>query len=401
MFPVEAPSSAHVKRAGPLRFGIVGVGTLTLRGILPHLCANDVRERVVVTALCDPVVDRAQEAADRYGIGKVYASIEDLVNDDTIDAVTIVSPIGLHATQGRIVLSAGKHVHLNKTMSTTVEEATELIEVADRAGCRIVASPGEVLRPQLTKVRQLISEGAIGRLSWAICGSSFGSYHENEAERFSASRTLIDPGWYFKRPGGGPLYDTTVYALHGLTSVLGPAGRVTAMSGITVPAHEFAGREIDTEVDDNTLILLDFGDSVFAAVHGTAAGGVVDDFGAAHYFGTKGEIRGLLLNGEPFQFAHRELTTDFPTWDWDAQMRVLPHVAGPHWQIPESHVFEDIMQLTDLVLDDKPTPVTADHARHVIDIIESAYRSAESRTTQELNTSFDWPPDLPGSEASA
>jgi len=55
----------------------------------------------------------------------------------------------------------------------------------------------------------------------------------------------------------------------------------------------------------------------------------------------------------------------------------------------ESHVFEDIMQLVDWVLDGTPTPVTAEHARHVIDIIESGYRSAETGARQELTTSFD------------
>jgi predicted dehydrogenase len=75
--------------------------------------------------------------------------------------------------------------------------------------------------------------------------------------------------------------------------------------------------------------------------------------------------------------------------DWEAQMRVLPHVVGPHRTMPESHVFEDIMQLVDWVADGTPSRVTAEHARHVIDIIESGYRAAETGTTQTLMTSFE------------
>jgi predicted dehydrogenase len=41
------------------------------------------------------------------------------------------------------------------------------------------------------------------------------------------------------------------------------------------------------------------------------------------------------------------------------------------------------------VLDATPTPLTAEHARHVIDIIESGYRSARTGARQELTTSFD------------
>ena len=381
------------REAAPVRLGIVGVGALTLRALLPHLTQEDVRPALVVRALCDPVAARGAAAASQYGIARCVGTIEELVADDEIDAVTIASPIGLHAEHVRIALTAGKHVHVNKTLSTTVAEATELIELAAANGLRLVASPGEVLRPQLARTRELITSGAIGRLSWAICGCAFGRYHEiEEPERRGVAGEPIDPSWYFRRPGGGPLYDMTSYALHGLTTVLGPAARVTAMSGVVMPQREFAGRRIDAEMDDNSIALLDFGSGAFAVVHGTAAGTVIEDFAAARFFGTDGEIAGLLLNGKPFDFPGRELTTDAPTWDWDVQMRVLPHVTGPHRQIPESHVFEDIMQLVDWVRDGVPSPVTAEHARHVIDIIESTYRSAASGRTETLSTTFDWPP---------
>ena len=70
-----------------------------------------------------------------------------------------------------------------------------------------------------------------------------------------------------------------------------------------------------------------------------------------------------------------------------AQM-TLPHVVGPHRDIDEQHVYEDVMQLVDWVRDDTPSPVTADRARHVIDIIESAFRAAETGQTQDLTTTF-------------
>ena len=60
-------------------------------------------------------------------------------------------------------------------------------------------------------------------------------------------------------------------------------------------------------------------------------------------------------------------------------MRVLPHVVGPHREIAESHVFEDVMQLVDLVREGAPTAANPEHALHVIDIIESGYRAAETR----------------------
>ena len=379
--------------AEPLRLGVVGIGALSLRGILPHLSQADVQRLVTITALCDPVEDRVRATAEQYRVPFVYSDIRELLADDRIDAVTIASPIGLHHEHCRLALEAGKHVHVNKTLCTTVAEANDLIDLAKARELRIVASPGEILRPQLRRTRELIEQGAIGELAWVICGGSFGNYHEqDEPERLSApGGGAINPAWYFRKPGGGPMYDITVYSLHQLTSVLGPAERVTAMSGIRIAERDFLGATIATEADDNTVLLLDFGGNRFAVVHGTAAGGISDQFGAGVYFGTQGTIDGVLLNGEPFDFPGRDRTLDAPVTDWEAQMRVLPHVSGTHRTIPESHVFEDLMQLVEWVTEGTPTLVTAEHARHVIDIIESGYRAAQTGTTQELTTAFELP----------
>lgn len=381
--------------ADTVGIGVVGAGMISQRGILPHLSQDDITDRVRLHAVCDLAPGRAEASAERYRIPAWYERYEDLLADPDVDMVTIATPIGLHYEQCKRALVAGKHVHANKTMTTTVAEADDLIETAAAAGLRISASPGEVLRPQVTRIRELIAEGAIGDLAWAICGTSLGRFHEEEeaeAREAAPGGTPIDPSWYFRMPGGGPMYDAAVYALHQLTSVLGPASRVTALSGTVVDRREFLGSSIEAQADDNTMLLLGYDGGAHAVVHGTVAGTLIEDFGAGLYFGTEGEIKGLILNGEPFDFPGREETLGAPTWDWETQMRVLPNVVGPHREIPESAVFEDIMQVAELVRTGRHTPMTAEHARHVIEIIEGAYAAAETGQTQELRTSFEFPP---------
>jgi predicted dehydrogenase len=239
-----------------------------------------------------------------------------------------------------------------------------------------------MLRPHLRRIRALIQEGALGQLAWAATGAGFGSYHEKEKVRQGGDvLSNISPIWYWRKPGGGPVYDMTVYGLHALTGILGPAKRVTALSGLLVREREFRGEVFESDCDDNTLMLLDFGSSLFAFVYGTAAGSLVSAFGSPSFFGTKGSIVGQTLNGEPFDYPGREVA------DVKGMNAVLPHYTDAH-STEEFHVFEDIMQLVDLVRDGTPTVVTAEHARHVIDIIESAYRAAETGQTQELRTTF-------------
>lgn len=54
----------------------------------------------------------------------------------------------------------------------------------------------------------------------------------------------------------------------------------------------------------------------------------------------------------------------------------------------EAHVYEDVMQLVDWVRDGTPAIVTAEHARHVVEIFDAAYRSAETGMAQNLRTTF-------------
>jgi predicted dehydrogenase len=370
--------------SAPVRLGVVGVGTLALR-VLEHLALPDVADSVQVTALFDPADARAAAAAERFGVARTHASLDELLAGADVDAVTIASPIGLHHEQGLAAIRAGKHVHFNKTMAVTCAEATQLIEEARSAGVRLVASPGEMLRPHNRRVKELIEQGAIGQVCWAACGAALGTYHEREPDREAQG---IDPSWYFRVPGGGPLYDMTVYALHGLTGILGSVRRVTALSGVRVREREFGGRRMKTEAHDNTGILLDLGDSVFAFAYGTAAGILSEGTKwdpSGRYYGTGGEIVGRRLNGEPFDYPGRELAEQAPeTEEW-----LLPHVGVAHRGLLEQHVFEDVMQLVDWVRDGTPSPASAEHARHVVEIIEASYRAAATGVAQELTTTVE------------
>ena len=363
-----------------VRVGIVGAGSISVRGIIPHLSQEDVQDRVRITAVCDPFPGRAQAAAEKFNIPAAYESYEELLESGNVDAVTLASPIGMHYEQGKLAIEHGVHVHFNKTMTTTVDEADELIALAKERNIKLVASPGRMLNPINQYIRRLIMDGGLGTLIWAATGATaFGRYHVEESVRQGDDvLSNINPTWYFRRPGGGPLYDMTVYSLHTLTGILGPAKRVTALSGIRIHEREFRGEMIPCDMDDNTLILLDYGEALFALVYGVAGGALLRTLLPLMmnpaFFGTKGTIIGDKLNDEPIKV--------------DGGNDALPHVIGPHTSMVESHVFEDIMQLVDWIREEKQTIVTAGHARHVIEIIEAAYRSSETGQVQELHTTL-------------
>jgi predicted dehydrogenase len=367
--------------------GIVGGGTIALR-VLRHLEQPDVADRVSLTAICDPVADRARAAAEKFGITRWFSDYQELLACEEVDAVTIASPIHFHFEQVRQALLASKHVHCNKTMATTAAEAQELTQLARERKLRLVPSPGEMLRPHNQYIKQVIDRGDIGTLCWAVCGAAFGTYHEDERERRGNDvLSNIDPSWYFRKPGGGPLYDMTVYSLTALTGILGSVLRVTALSGTRIKEREFRGKTVTCDADDNTVMLLDFGDNLFAFAYGTAAGRVTQGF-AGSYFGMQGSIVGLTINGKPLDYPGAEVARKAAGDVNAGNQWLLPHINELHRDLPEQHVFEDVMQLVDWIADEKPSLVTPEHATHVIDIIEAAYRASSTGQTQVLTTTL-------------
>lgn len=148
--------------SGAVGMGVVGAGSIGIRAALDHLSLDDAQDRVRLAAVCDPAPGRAAAAAEKYGVPAAYESYDELLADPNVDAVTLCSPIGIHFEQGLAALRAGKHVHFNKTMTITTAGADTLIEEAALRGLRMVASPGQMLRPLNRRVRRLVQEAPWG-----------------------------------------------------------------------------------------------------------------------------------------------------------------------------------------------------------------------------------------------
>lgn len=106
----------------------------------------------------------ARDAAHDLPGVPVHSSLDALLADSGTDLVDIVSPNHLHADQAVKALEAGKHVLLEKPMATTLADSERVVAAAERSGrhCGIVLQL-HVSR-QWARVRELIAEGALGRM---------------------------------------------------------------------------------------------------------------------------------------------------------------------------------------------------------------------------------------------
>jgi predicted dehydrogenase len=361
-----------------VKIGLVGLGSVSQRGLLPHLTQDDLAGRCRLTAVCDTAPGRAAATAERFAVPHAFGDYDRFLAEADIDLVALATPIGAHFEQAMGAVATGRHVHLNKAMTTTVDEANALIKAARKAGVKIVASPGQMLRPMHRTIREMVDAGAIGRPYFAVNGMSFAGHEYEGFRKDGHVLTNVDPTWYYK-PGGGPLLDMGVYCLHTLTGILGPARTVIAASGIGLPERTYMGKTVEVEMDDMTILTVDFGERGYGIAYSGFTWG--SDAGRLRLHGSEGAIE--LIGGEIV--CNGRHAQEYPT----APAERLPEiVGGPHRELPESHVYADILHLVDCIREDRAPVVTAEHARHVIEIMEKAYVSARTGQRQEIVTHF-------------
>ena len=127
----------------------VCLGTIGSGPIVHHILDNVQKvEGVSLKAVYSRTIERAKQLGNEYGCTNVYASLEKMLADETVNTVYVASPNLLHYEQAKQALLAGKHVWCEKPFTTTLAQAEELIESA-RPLVRLQGFHGE-LKPQLS-----------------------------------------------------------------------------------------------------------------------------------------------------------------------------------------------------------------------------------------------------------
>jgi predicted dehydrogenase len=106
--------------------------------------------------------DRLTEAAGQFPNARLAACLGDVLDD--VDAVLVATPPGSHAGIARQALEAGKHVLVEKPLTTSVEDAEMLVDLAAARGVQIMVGHTFEYNPAVWKLRELVSSGDLGRI---------------------------------------------------------------------------------------------------------------------------------------------------------------------------------------------------------------------------------------------
>lgn len=220
---------AKTLQVGLTAFGMSGVVFhAPLIHAHPHLNLHTVLER------------KSQKSKKKYPDVAVVKNFEDLMNDPTLDLIVVNTPQDLHFEMCKKALEAGKHVVVEKPFTVKVEEAQELIEMAEKANKILTVFQNRRWDGDFLTVKKVVKSGFLGKLV----------EYEGHYNRF---RNYIQEDTWKEEsgPGSGLLYNLGSHLIDQALHLFGLPKTVMADIRIQRPGGK---------VDDNFELILDYGE---------------------------------------------------------------------------------------------------------------------------------------------
>ena len=349
-----------------IRLGVIGAGDVAWRDYLPEIGRLTGASVEVITSMDGR---RARDAATHFSIPRWGAGVDAVLEAD-VDAVVNLTPSAAHASINRQCIGAGKHVYSEKPFAATLSDADELINLAAQRGVTLVCAPSVMVFPQVRRADETIHRGDVGTV-WSVVGQFLGG-------RPPWDGYASDPTPFFAA-GAGPLRDIGVYPLHAVTGLIGPAHSVVAYSVKTQASFQpddgpMARRRVPVVADDLWHVMLRLRGDVIATLRSDFATAGTTAIPDVEINGEGGSLSLALIDMTAPLVVHRGGTTE-------TFLAPNARAEGPDHLLGVQHLVDCLTHGTSNLL-------SAEHARHVIEIIEAAERSATTGNTVHLTTTF-------------
>jgi predicted dehydrogenase len=144
----------------PLRVAVAGLGYWG-----PNIARNIAGVRAAELAwCCDPSHESRERVAPLFpGVG-LTGDIDEVLSDETVDAVALATPVPTHAALAIRVLQAGKHCFVEKPLAQSVADAESVLAAAQAAGRTLMVGHLLEYHPGVIKLKELIDGGELGRV---------------------------------------------------------------------------------------------------------------------------------------------------------------------------------------------------------------------------------------------
>ena len=185
-----------MNKLNPLKFGIIGCSRIAKKSVIPAILKSEFAELEIIGSRTN---EKSKELAKKFNCKK-NGNYDDVISDESVDAIYISTPIGTHAELAIKAASAGKHIYCEKSSTDSFNSAKKMIEFSKNNNVRIMEGFMFRFHPQHQKVKELIDIKKIGKVDSFNGSFGFPSFPEGDIR-------------YNKELGGGFLNDSGCYPI--------------------------------------------------------------------------------------------------------------------------------------------------------------------------------------------
>ena len=237
--------------AEKMRFGVLGCGAIGPT----HMGAIAQIEGAELVAIADTNREKAEAAAQKHGVSTIYDDLRGLLANDSIDAICVCTPSGLHSENAISVLRAGKHVIVEKPMDVSLEACDRLIAAEDETGKTLAIISQHRFDAATVLVKEAIDSGKLGDIVLA-----------DASVKWWRTQNYYDSGEWrgtWAMDGGGALMNQGVHTVDLLQWLTGGVASLWAQTRTS--AHE------RIEVEDIAVAALTFNNGAVGTLTATTA----------------------------------------------------------------------------------------------------------------------------------
>lgn len=187
-----------------INWAMIGCGSVTEKKGGPGLNKAD---NSSLAGVYSRTYEKALDYANRHQIDKVYKSVEELLTDETIDAVYIATPPSSHKEYAIAVLNSGKIPYIEKPVTTNYEDTLEIKELSEKLGIPVYIAFYRRGLEKFLKIKELIDNKTIGQVKY-VNVTNTSKVRDNELNRDNLPWRVVP-----EISGGGKFMDVGVHVL--------------------------------------------------------------------------------------------------------------------------------------------------------------------------------------------
>jgi len=349
----------------PLRIGIIGCGWIAQTAHIPAYIENP-KSRLV--AICDDNKERLDEFARKYKIQNTFSDYQELLQSNSVDAVSICTPTAMHSKVAVESAKNGVHVLCEKPLASNLEEAGRIVQALSQNRIKFMVGFNYRFLPNHIMAKKFVDAGKIGKplLIRGIVVAP-GPYRADIDERDYLHEAKKRMGAFFDL--GSHLVDLFVW-------MMGKPSEVYAT---------FSSRINHTDIDDSATALIRFESNVLGNV--TVSWVNLPDYQSAsdsrmiEIVGTGGKIDSEFLGPSLYFYGSNSISSKIR-----GKVKITPDKFNP--KVPDEALKwsykKEIDCFLESIVQDKKPPITLEHALLVLKVVLAAYDSAKHKSAVRM-----------------